>query len=52
MIQVWGAAWKIKKHMAGGVFNLGPLVLKPWLVKHGVMAFQGHLLGSYRKKYK
>ncbi len=47
-----GGSMGNKKTLGRGVSNLGPLVLKPWLVKHGAMAFQGHLLGSYRKKDK
>ena len=38
------------KTLGRGVFNPGPLDLKPWLVKHGSMVFQGHLLGSSGKK--
>lgn len=43
-------AWRIKKHLTGGVLSSGYIDFKPQQVERGAKVFQGHLLGSYRKK--
>lgn len=47
-----GGRMRKTKTLGRGVFNSAYIDLKPWHVEHGMMGFQGHLLGSYRKNDK